>query len=66
MYLHQTIAVLNFVSQKDAEIVLQLRRVRRTISRLPIKMVAIKIFEMNERILGQRKNARNVRNAREF
>ena len=66
MYLHQTIAVLNFVSQKDAYIVLQLQRVRRTISRLPIKMVAIKIFEMNERILGQRKNARNVRNAREF
>ena len=66
MYLHQTIAVLNFVSQKDADIVLQLQRVRRTISRLPIKMITIKIFEMNERILGQRKNARNVRNAREF
>ena len=66
MYLHQTIAVLNFVSQKDADIVLQLQRVRSTISRLPIEMVAIKIFEMNERILGQRKNARNVRNAREF
>ena len=66
MYLHQTIAVLNFVSQKDADIVLQSQRVRSTISRLPIEMVAIKIFEMNERILGQRKNARNVRNAREF